>query len=55
MPFHFVFFWSPYDSNVVMFNVVPEFPETALISFYSLFFILLCSSYFLHLPFFCLR
>ena len=40
------FFWDPYNSNVVAFNVVPEVSETVLNSFHSFFFFLLCSSYF---------
>ena len=38
---HFLFFSSPCDSNVGMFNVVPEASETVLISFHSFFFTLL--------------
>ena len=59
-PFLFLFFWDPYNSNVVAFNVVPEVSETVLNSFHSFFFILLCSSYFPYFifqvtyPFFCL-
>ena len=34
------FFWDPYNSNVGVFNVVPEVSEAVLISFHSLFFIL---------------
>ena len=32
------FFWDPYDSNVVAFNIVLEVSEIVLISFNSLFF-----------------
>ena len=36
--FHFVFFfWDPYDSNVVAFNIVLEVSEIVLISFNSFF------------------
>ena len=39
MVFLFVFFfWDPYDSNVVAFNIVLEVSEIALISFNSFFF-----------------
>ena len=44
----FLIFWNPYVSNVNTFNVVLEVSETILISFYFLFFILLCFSYFYH-------
>ena len=37
MPFLFVFCWSTYDSNVGMFNIVPEVSEVVLISFNSFF------------------
>ena len=60
-PFLFLFFfWNPYNSNVVAFNVVPEVSETVLSSFHSFFFIQLCGSYFHYFifqvtyPFFCL-
>ena len=60
-PFLFLFFfWDPYNSNVGVFNVVPEVSETVLSSFHSFFFIQLCSSYFHYFifqvtyPFFCL-
>ena len=52
--------WDPYNSNVGVFNVVPEVSETVLNSFHSFFFILLPGSYFhpfifqLTYPFFCL-
>ena len=54
------FFWDPYNSNVVAFNIAPEVSETVLNSFHSFFFILLCGSYFHYFifqvsyPFFCL-
>ena len=60
---HFLFlflFGDPYNLNVGVFNVVPEVSETVLNSFNSLFFFLLCSSYFHYFifqvtyPFFCL-
>ena len=39
MVFLFVFFfWDPYDSNVVVFNIVLKVSETVLISFNSFFF-----------------
>ena len=39
MVFLFVFFfWDPYDSNVVAFNIVLEVSEIVLISFNSFFF-----------------
>ena len=59
--FLFLFFsWDSYNSNVGAFNFVPEVSETVLNSFHSLFFILLCSTYFHYFifqvtyPFFCL-
>ena len=37
-PFLFVvFFWDTYDSNVGVFNIVPEVSEIVLISFHSFF------------------
>ena len=36
---------TPYNANVVEFNVVPEVSETVLNSFHSFLFILLCGSY----------
>ena len=46
MPFSLVFFfWDLYDLNVCSLNIVPEVSEIFLISFYSVFFILLCYSY----------
>ena len=60
VPFFFLFFWDPYNSNVVAFNVVPEVSEIVLNSFHSFFFILLCGSCFhffifqVTYPFFCL-
>ena len=45
-PFLFLFFfWDPYNSNVGVFNVVPEVSKTVLNCFHSFFFILLCSTY----------
>ena len=44
----FVFFWDPYNSNLVAFNVVPEITEAVLISFQSFFFILFCGRHFHH-------
>ena len=58
IPFLFFFFWDPYNSNVVAFNIVPE---TILSSFHSFYFILLFSSYFHYFifqltdSFFCFR
>ena len=61
---HFLFlffFWDPYNSNVVAFDIVPEVSETILSSFHSFYFILLFRSYFHHFifqltdPFFCFR
>ena len=55
------FFWDPYNSNVVAFDIVPEVSETILSSFHSFYFILLFRSYFHHFifqltdPFFCFR
>ena len=40
MVFLFVFFSDSYDSNVGMFNIVPEVSEIVLISFNSFFFFL---------------
>ena len=55
------YFWDPYNSNVGVFDIVPDVPETILSSFHSFYFILLFRSYF-HLfifqlsdPFFCFR
>ena len=46
MPFSLVFFFRDlYDLNVCSLNIVPDVSEIFLISFYSLFFILLCYSY----------
>ena len=62
MVFLFVFFfWDPYDSNVVAFNIVLEVSEIVLISFNSFFFFPLCFIYFYHSifyltnPIFCLH
>jgi len=40
MVFLFAFFWDPYDSNVVAFNIVLEVSEIVLISFNSFSFFL---------------
>ena len=49
MVFLFVFFfWDPYDSNVVAFNIVLEVSEIVLISFNSFFFFPLWFIYFYH-------
>ena len=59
--FVFFFFWDSYDSNVGVFNIVPEVSEVVLISFNSLFFFPLCLIYFYHsifyltYPIFCLH
>ena len=46
MPFSLVFFFQDlYDLNVCSLNIVPDVSEIFLISFYSLFFTLLCYSY----------
>ena len=62
MAFLFIFFfWDSYDSNVGVFNIVPEVSEVVLISFNSFFFFPLCFIYFYHsifyltYPIFCLR
>ena len=55
------FFWDPYYSNVVAFDIVPEVSKTILSSFHSLYFIVLFRSYFHHSifqltdSFFCFR
>ena len=41
-----LFFWDPYNSNVGVFDIVPEVSETILSSFPSFYFILLFRSYF---------
>ena len=38
MVFLFVFFWDSYDSNVPMFNIVPDVSEIVLVSFDYFFF-----------------
>ena len=49
MVFLFVFFfWDSYDSNVGVFNIVPEVSEFVLISINSFFFFPLCCNYFQH-------
>ena len=45
IPFLFLFFWDPYNSNVGTFDIVPEVSETILSSFHSFYFILLFRSY----------
>ena len=61
VPFLFLFFWDPYNSNVGVFDVVPEISEIILHSFHSFYFILLFRSYFHHFIsqltdlFFCFR
>ena len=49
--FFFFFFWGPYNSNVGVFDIVPEVSETILISFHSFYFVLLFRSYFYHYTF----
>ena len=61
MPFLFLFFGDPYNSNSGAFDVVPEVSETIPSSFHSVYFILLFRSYFHHFifqlteSFFCFR
>ena len=43
--FFFLFFWDPYNSNVGLFNVVPEISEIVLNYFH--FFSLFCSAVFI--------
>ena len=44
-PFLFLFsFWHPYNTDVGAFNIVPEFSDTLLISFQSLFSLLFHTS-----------
>ena len=45
------FFWYPYNSNVGVFDIVPEVSKTILSSFHSFYFILLFRSYFHHVIF----
>ena len=60
MAFIFVFFfWDSYDSNVGVFNTVPEISEVFLISLNSFFFFPLfiyfhCSIFYLTYPIFCI-
>ena len=54
------FFWDSYDSNVGVFNIVPEISEVVLISFNSFFFFPLFiyfynSIFYLTNPIFCFR
>ena len=52
-----VFFWDTYDSNVEVFNIVPEVSEVVFISFYYFFPSLLHlfrALYHFTYPFFCL-
>ena len=58
--FLFLFFWDPYNLNIVTFNIVPDVSETILSSFLSFYFILFFSSYQHHFIFqltdpFCFR
>ena len=61
LPFLFLFFWDPYNSNVGTFVMVPEVSETVISSFHSFYCILLFRSYFncfffqLTNSFFCFR
>ena len=61
MIFLFVFFWDSYNSNVGVFNLVPEVSEIVLISFNSFLFFPLCFIYLYHsifyliYPILCLR
>jgi len=48
IPFLFLFFWDPYNSNVGAFDIVSEVSETILSSFHSFYFILPFRSYFHH-------
>jgi len=56
----FFFLWDPYNSNIIVFNIVPKVSEGILYYFHFFPFILLFSSYFHHsilqltYPFFCL-
>ena len=52
IPFLFLFFfWDPYNSNVDVFDIVPEVSEAILSSFHSFYCILLFRSYFHHFIF----
>ena len=53
MVFLFVFFWDFYDSNVGLFNIVPDVSEVVLFSF-NCFFFLFLSLLQLFLPFYLL-
>ena len=62
IPFLYLFFfWDPYNSNVGVFDIIPEVSETILSSLHSFYFILLFRSYFHHFifqltdSFFCFR
>ena len=60
IPFLFLFFWDPCNSNVGAFVIVPVVSETILSSFHSFYFILLFRRYFKHFIFqltdsFCFR
>ena len=48
IPFLFLLFWDPFNSNIAALNVVPEVSEIVLISFHSFFSVLLCFSYLYH-------
>ena len=51
IPFLFLFFWDPYNSNVGAFDIVPEVSETILSSFHSFYCFLLFQSNFHHFIF----
>ena len=62
IPFLFLFFFlDPYNSNIAVFDIVPEVSEIILSSFHSFYFILLFGSYCHHFifqltdSFFCFR
>ena len=61
IPFLFLFFWDPINSNVGVFDTVREVSETVVSSFHCFYFILLFRSYFYHFifqltdAFFCFR
>ena len=45
------FFWNPYNSNIGVFDIVPEVSETVISCFHSFYFILLFRSYLHHFTF----
>ena len=47
VPFFLFFFWDPYNSNVGMFNVVPEISETVFITFLFIYLFIYTYSRFL--------